>query len=172
MEDGSAEEILEQAGQRFGCAEVCEESGESVSVSFEDSRLKEITTRQFRGVGLRVIHEGRIGFASTTDLRDPGRLVEMAGASALFGDEAQFELPGRPAELLPIPTYDDAVPQVAAERMVEMGREGLELSLKTNDAYLFSCHISRSVHTQRILNTNGLDVERASTHMSVDIGVQ
>jgi PmbA protein len=28
------------------------------------------------------------------------------------------------------------------------------------------------VHTQRILNTNGLDVERASTHMSVDIGVQ
>lgn len=172
MGDGSAERILEQAGQRFGCAEVCEESGESVSVSFEDSRLKEITTRQFRGVGLRIIHEGRIGFASTTDLRDPARLVEMAGDSALFGDNAEFELPGRPAELSPIPTYDDALPLVPAERMVEMGREGLELSLKANDAYLFSCHISRSVRTQRIVNTNGLDVERASTHMSADVGVQ
>ncbi|MHC4480953.1 MAG: PmbA/TldA family metallopeptidase, partial [Planctomycetota bacterium] len=88
MAEQAAERVLEAACRRFGQAEVCEESAESIAVSFEDNRLKEISTRQVRGVGLRVICEGRIGFASTTDLRDPSRLVEMAAASARFGDEA------------------------------------------------------------------------------------
>ncbi len=172
MTDGSAEAVLHEAARRFDRAEVFEESGESVSVSFEDNRLKEITARQFRGVGLRVVHEGRIGFASTTDLREPARLAEMAAASAGFGDEAQFEFPPQPAELGPAETYDSRVLQVSADRMVEMGREGLELSVKTDEGYLYNCGISRSTHTQRVMNTSGLDAELNSTEMSGSVGVQ
>ncbi|MGD2173941.1 MAG: DNA gyrase modulator, partial [Candidatus Brocadiaceae bacterium] len=95
MSEATAERILDAAGAAFEAAEVYEESGETVRVAFEDNRLKQVQTRQRRGVGLRVIHDGRIGFASTTDLRDPGRLVEMATASAAFGDEAKFEFPAR-----------------------------------------------------------------------------
>jgi len=172
MTDGAAEAILAAAAKRFGHAEVFEQTSEAVEVRFEDNRLKEITTVQVRGIGLRVIHDGRVGFASTTDLRDPARLVEMAGASAEFGDEARFEFPGRPDALGTVQTWDDAVPGVGAERLVEMGREGLEMSLKASDAYLYGCDVSRSNGTQRILNTAGLDVELRSTGMSASVGIQ
>jgi len=172
MQEGAADRILEEAGRRFEQAEVFEESGESVSVDFEDNRLKEITTRQFHGVGLRVVHQGRIGFASTTDLRDPARLVEMAAASAAFGDEAKFEMPGQPAQVPSAETYDKRVPGVSAEQMVSMGREGLELSRRTDDGYLYGCGISRSTDSRRIVNTAGLDFRRPSSHMSAYVGVQ
>jgi len=171
MQEVSAEHILELAAGRFAHAEVFEEVGESVSVSFEDSRLKEITVSQFRGVGLRVIHEGRIGFASTTDLRDPDRLIEMAAASAQYGDEAKFDLPGAPEHLRRTQTWDDAVPQVTAEQMVEMGRAGLAMASEANESYLFYADISRSVHRQRLLNTGGLDFESTSTGMSAHAGI-
>ena len=129
MDNGRIEAILESAGKRFEQAEVFEESTDSVSVTFEDNRLKEITARQTHGVGLRVIREGRIGFASTTDLREPGRLVDMAEASAHYGDEARFDFPAGPDHLEPTGTYDDAVLRVSTEDMVGMGREGLELSV-------------------------------------------
>jgi len=172
MADGSAEAILEAAAKRFGHAEVFEETSEAVAVDFEDNRLKEITTVQVRGIGLRVIHEGRLGFASTTDLRDPARLVEMAGASAEFGDEARFEFPAQPCGPDAPETWDEAVPQVPAERLVEMGREGLEMSLKASDAYLYGSGVSRFTGTRRILNTAGLDVEQRATGMSASVGIQ
>jgi len=172
MDEATPERILEEAARRFAHAEVFDESGESLAVSFEDSRLKEITSRQFRGVGLRVIDEGRIGFAGTTDLRDPARLVEMAAASALYGDEAKFDMPGAPAELDPVETWDGGVLAVTAERMVEMGRAGLDMARDANEHYLFYCSVSRATHTQRVLNTSGLDHRFSATSMSADAGVQ
>ena len=172
MRDRSAEATLDMARERFDAAEVFEESGESVSVSFEDNRLKEITTRQFRGVGLRVIDKGRIGFTSTTDLRNPVQLLEMAAASAAFGDQAKFVLPSQQREPRSVRTYDEQVLQVTAERMVEMGQEGLALSRAANDAYLYNCDVSRSTHNHHIINTSGLEFESSSTYMSAYVGVQ
>jgi PmbA protein len=172
MTDSAAEAILEAARKRFGQAEVFEESGESVSADFEDNRLKEITARQHHGIGLRVIHEGRIGFASTTDLRNPQRLVDMAEASAAYGDEALFEFAGPADAPGEAATWDPAVPEVSIQQMVDMGREGLELSLQTNEHYLYSCGIGRSTHEQRLLNTSGLDSALRATHMSGSVGDQ
>ncbi len=172
MSDRIAEQVLQAACRRFDAAEVFEEAGETVSVRFEDSRLKEIRTQQRRGVGLRVIGEGRIGFASTTDLREPQRLVEQAGASAAFGDEARFEMPGRPAEVPHVATCDGAMEDVSAEQMVEMGREGLEMSRRANEDYLFACHLTRAAHRQRVLNTAGLDFAYESSRMSASVEVE
>ena len=166
-----AEAVLEAARGRFGQAEVYEESGESVSVLFEDNRLKEVLSRQFHGIGLRVVHNGRIGFASTSDLRDPARLVEMAQASAAYGDEARFEFPGRPHPAAQPETYDPAVAAVEAGRMVEMGRQALEMSRRADDGYLFGCEVSRSTHVERVLNTSGLDFALRSSEMEAHVEV-
>ena len=172
MIDSTAERVLELAAKRFDAAEVFEESGETVSVGFQDNRLKEIHTEQRHGIGLRVIHQGRIGFASTTDLREPARLVEMAAASAMYGDKATFQFPGRPRRLKTCDLYDERVPAITAEQMVEMGRDGLELSRQASDGYLFACGIGRGMQTEHILNTSGLDYEFAGTGMSASVDVQ
>ncbi len=172
MSDSTAERILELAAGAFDAAEVFEETGETVSVGFQDNRLKEVHTEQRHGIGLRVIHGGRIGFASTTDLRDPARLIEMAAASALYGDEAKFAFPGKPAHLSECRMFDERVPAVTAEQMVEMGREGLEMSRSAEDGYLYEAGLYRGVNTVRILNTSGLDYEFGGTGMSASVDVQ
>lgn len=152
--------------------EVFEEWGESRSVSFEHNNLKRVTTRQFRGVGLRLIREGRIGFASTTDLRDPRRLVELALESAGFGEEARFEFPSHPAEVAEVETMDPAVEQVTFDEMVATGREGLEMSRSANDDYLYDASISRQVSGQRIINSSGLDLTHVSSQMAASVSVE
>jgi len=168
----SAAQILEEARKRADRAEVFMEQGETRSVNFENNRLKRITAREFRGVGLRLFAGGRIGFASTTDLRDPTQLVELAVQSAQFGEKPRFDLPGPPASLPQVPTEDSAVGKVSAEQIVAIGGEGLELSTAASSAYLFSASISAKTTAQRILNSAGLDVHYTRTDMAGTVDVQ
>lgn len=172
MTDSIAEQVLEAASKRFDQAEVFEEHGESRGVSFEDNRLKEINSSQFHGIGLRIVHEGRIGFTGTTNLRDVERILEMAQTSALYGDRARFELQAQPTEVPDVKTWDDEVQDVDAARMVEMGAAGLEISRAASEEYLYSCGISCSTHHQRILNGAGLDVRSSSTGMGGHVNIQ
>jgi len=172
MSSDAAAAILQEAERRADGAEVFFESGETLSVSFQDNRLRRVSARQFRGVGLRVFAGGRIGFASTTDLREPPAVVEMALQSARFGERPRFELPPPPANLPDVPTEDTALRRVSPERLVEMGREGLELSTAASQAYLFSADISTHLSSTRILNTSGLDVVCAKTDMAAVVEVK
>lgn len=166
------ETILEQASARCCAAEVFHQTGEVRSVRFENNKLKRIDARQYEGVGLRVFAEGRIGFASTTDLRDPEKLVHMAVASAQFGEEPRFELPPLPDETPEVVTSDPAVEEVTQEQLVEMGREALIMSRETNDEFLFSANLSTRSGTERILNSRGLDFSQTGTGMSAGAEIQ
>jgi len=61
-------EPILHAAQRLGAqrAEAFIVQSEETPVRFEANRLKEINARQTSGVALRVIVNGRIGFASST----------------------------------------------------------------------------------------------------------
>jgi len=170
--DGKAEAILQEAQKRFAAAEVYVESGETRAVEFENNNLKRVAARQYRGVGLRVIHEERIGFASTTDLRDPSKLVEMAAASAQFGEKARFEFPAQPDGLPDVDVEDPALREVQYEQLVEMGREALAMSRSADKEYLFSATVSTKLSEARLLNTNGLDIAQTFTDMAASVEIE
>ena len=52
------EQLLEMAARVADSAEVIYQDGEDRSVEFQDNKLKSVSTKAVRGVGLRVIHEG------------------------------------------------------------------------------------------------------------------
>ena len=87
------EKILELALKQTPSVEVLYEEGETRSVSFENNKLKYVNTKSIRGIGLRIIKDGRIGFSSTTDFRKPEKLVANAIESAKFGQVAAFDFP-------------------------------------------------------------------------------
>ena len=74
-------------------AEVFCTENETRQAEFESNRLKYITTKSVRGAGLRVVKDGRIGFASTTDLQRPEELARHALESAKFGQRAALQFP-------------------------------------------------------------------------------
>ncbi len=172
MPQDIAADVLRKASDVCDEAEVFEEWGEVRSVEFEYNSLKQVKTRQFRGIGLRVVDSGRLGFSSSTDLRDPGAIIQRARNSAEFGDKAAFDLPSSPSELPTVQTADPAVSGVKPKDMVQMGREALEVSRDANNDYLFEAQVSRKSHHRRILNSTGLDTDYETTSMSALVGIE
>lgn len=156
------EKILELATKRADSVEVIYEDGESKSVSFENNKLKYVHSNSVRGVGLRVIKDGRIGFSSTTDLRNPEEFVETVLHSAKFGQEVQFEFPS-PNGLTEVKIFDKAVVDYPTERAISEGKEAIDRSVAVCKDYLCGVDIGSTVWTRRLMNSNGLDVSKAST---------
>jgi predicted Zn-dependent protease len=70
-----AQRILEQARKKADAAEVLYDEEESAGVRFQDNQLKTVSGNSSSGVGLRVIHRGRLGFSCTNDPNGADQLV-------------------------------------------------------------------------------------------------
>ncbi|MDO8093862.1 MAG: DNA gyrase modulator, partial [Candidatus Brocadiales bacterium] len=164
------EKILESALKKADSAEVIFEQGETRSISFENNKLKYVNTRSIRGIGLRIIKNGRIGFSSTTDLRKPERLVANAIESAGFGQEAKFEFPSQ-TNLPEVETFDDNVVSYPVEEAIELGRNAIDAALTVNPDYECSVEVGKGVGSRRLINSNGLDISRQATHFAMGIDI-
>ncbi len=164
------EKILELAKKKADSAEVIFEEGESSSVSYENNKLKYIHSSSTRGIGLRVIKDGRVGFSSTMDLRDPRGFVERAIRSARFGQEVKFEFPPQ-SNFADIKVFDKSVVDYPTENSISAGKEAIDKSLSVCPDYLCGVDIGNTVWKRRLLNTNGLDVTKESTSFGAGYGV-
>ena len=86
--------IIEEAKKRAQAAECYALETHSVSVGFESNRLKRISEKESRGVGLRVIAGGKMGHIAASKLDDPALLAEKAVSLAALGEPAEFAVPG------------------------------------------------------------------------------
>ena len=91
MSDALLDQILKLAAPRTDAAEVYFVSSQDSPIEFENNHLKSLQTKAVKGVALRVISNGRLGFASSTDLTRLEELVDAAVQTAQIGSEADFE---------------------------------------------------------------------------------
>lgn len=162
------EQLLELARKRAQAAEVYMITSDETPVSFEANRLKSLLTRQSSGVALRVVKDGRIGFAATTRTDRLDELVDMAMELAEFGAEAKFELPG-PGEYPTVQVYDDAVERTSTEDMVHLGQSLID-RIRQHDAEV-QCEgsISKRVGSVRVLNSRGADVSLRKSTFGINV---
>jgi len=166
--DALIDTILTKAGTAADAAEVFYDSSESRPVEFENNKLKCVATKSGRGVGLRVIKDGRIGFSSTSDLGRIDELVENALESAKFGQEARFEFP-RTCEPAGVKCYDEKVPAFTTGEMTELGQNAIDQVLARHPDVQCSADVSAAVSDERVANTNGLDVSHRSTSFALHL---
>jgi len=79
------EQILARAQKVAAEAEVFQISSEETQVRFESNRLKQLQTNQSTSVALRIVKDGRIGYATTTGTSDGQELVRNAVETSTFG---------------------------------------------------------------------------------------
>lgn len=162
------DDLLELAKKRVDEAEVFRVTSEETPVTFEANRLKILETKQTRGVALRVIKDGRIGLASTTDMSQLPALVEMAVEMAQFGAEAKFEFPGR-TRYPKVQVYDQGVAALKVERMVEIGQAMIDRVHAYDPQVLCDAGVGKSVGTVEIANTRGGQARFRQTDFSVGL---
>ena len=157
------EQILAQAKKVAEEAEVFMVSSEETPVHFEANRLKHIQSKQRGIVALRIIRQGKLGYATTTELDNRKELVNMAVETAQFGVPARFEFPPLTA-YPPIEVFDAGVESVPIEGMIKLGKELIATIKEHTPDIVCDAEIARVNASVRIINSRG---GRASYQKSV-----
>jgi PmbA protein len=158
--------LIELAGRRTTLADAALKTDETTSVRFAGGRLASASTRRSQGVNLRVVAEGRMGFAGT-HTEDAPALLESALASAREGEAASVTLP-RPTTQPPrVFTHSPRAATATVADLVQLGSmirdrlaaEGAELGIL----------IERSIGSVMVANTRGVDAGYDVTLVSVTV---
>ncbi|MGD0779487.1 MAG: TldD/PmbA family protein [Dehalococcoidales bacterium] len=162
------EAILARAQKVAKEAEVFEVTSEETQVRFEANRLKQMQTNQSTTLALRIIKDGRVGYATTTGTGDGQQLVEDALETAAFGSEAKFKLPDG-AKYPKVDIFDPAVPQVSIKEMVTLGEKMVDAVTSHTAGILCDAMVTRSVMTVRLLNSRGGQAVYKKSFFSLDL---
>jgi len=147
------ESILEKAKRVAEEAELFMVSSEEMSVQFETNRLKHIQSKQSTSVALRIIKEGKLGYATATDLGNQN-LVNMAIATAQFGMPAKFELPSL-NHYPQVEIFDPSVESVSIEDMAKLGEELIITVRGHTPELICEAGITKGTISIHIINSRG-----------------
>ncbi len=148
------EDILAQAKKVAEEVEVFMVSSEETPVQFETNRLKHVQSKQSISVALRIIKQGRVGYATSTRLDDSQDLVDNAVATAQFGTVAKFELPSL-TSYPPVEIFDSDVESVAIEEMVNLGDQMITTITHHTPDIICEAGVTKATVTTSIINSRG-----------------
>jgi len=162
------EKILTQTKKVAEEAEVFMFSSEETPVRFEANRLKHIQSKQSRSVALRIIKNGKVGYASTTKLNENRELVNMAVETAQFGMPAKFEFPSL-VSYPQIEVFDSDVESVPIERMIKLGEELVTQVIHHTPDIVCEAEVTRGTVSVRIINSRGGQTDYRKSFFSMGI---
>ena len=151
------ERALELAMKQAQGAEVSLGRKGTVSAKYSDDKLKEANIKQVSSLGVKVIHNGKIGYASTTDLDDIEGVVARAIELAEFGNEAKHEFPG-PADAKSVATFDQAIADITLDELVSVSGNMLEQVKEYNPEIKVSADAHRIIDEWHMVNSGGMDI--------------
>ncbi|MBA7679868.1 Metalloprotease PmbA [subsurface metagenome] len=162
------EEILAQAKRVAEEAEVFMVSSEETPVQFETNRLKHIQSKESSSVALRIVRQGKIGYAATTEPVDSQSLVNMAVETAQFGMPAKFEFPSL-TDYPQVEVFDPAVELVSIEEMVNLGEELITTITTHTPDIVCEAEVTKGVISVRMINSRGGEANYKKSVFSLGI---
>jgi PmbA protein len=163
-------EILEIASKYVDSAELYYLESTSTPVNFEANKLKSIETKETRGAAIRVIKNGKLGFATTTDL-DPSKFnqfVKYAVEASEFGSEVDWNFPTHNIESsnVKMPNHP------SVDLMVKTGKEVIDYVKDKEPETLNAVSLNYNSSREIIMNTNGVSGHRERDAVSISLHSQ
>ncbi len=163
--------ILSQALTDAEQAEAVYLRSHSTTVSFEANRLKSSQVEESSGIALRVVKEGRLGFAASSNEKLREKLVANALESAAYGDRVDIAFP--PPQPGPeVVTFDARIAGLSVERMVEMGEAAIDLIRQAEPDVQVYATVTRGVDELSLSNQAGMDITLQRSPLSIALEVR
>jgi PmbA protein len=159
-------EILEQLRTQVEQAEVVHIQSESTKVGFEANRLKSSQVEETAGIAVRVVKDGRLGFAASSNAKATGKLVTNVLESAAFGDQIAIAFPG-PQTGPAVSTFDQKIAGLPVARLVEMGQEMIDILLRVEPDLRVIVELERGVERLSLRNLGGTEIAFERSPLSV-----
>ncbi len=167
----SARDLLDRLPDTVESAEVYEQHRRQTPVKFTAGALESIKSLETTARALRLIRQGRLGFATTSDLDDDALLIQSALTGAEFGGPASFSFPGMQPPAA-VQCFDPAVEQLGEHEMIEMGKEAMAAILSAHPDVQVDAQVWRTLDEVRLVNSNGLDISYRVTSLALGVLVQ
>ena len=163
------ERALELAMRKAQGAEISMSNSHSLSANYSDNKLKQANVAQATNVWVKVIVNGKLGRANTTNPEELESVVERALALAEFGNEVVFEYPA-PAPAQAVKLYDKQIEETSLEELVAIGGQMMEAVLAYNPEIKVGAGANRALYDWRMVNSRGLDIRQPASDYSIGVG--
>ncbi|MBU0494109.1 MAG: TldD/PmbA family protein [Chloroflexi bacterium] len=162
--------LLDQLAGRADQAEAFTIREETTIVGFKANDLRSAEVSESSGASLRVLVDGRLGFAGTTASGPEAhaQLVENVLASAAYGDEIPLVFPASQPST-PVQVYDADLAALSIPRLVELGREIIDIIRQAEPDVHVEIDLRREVGQWEVCNTTGLRVGDERSTLSVNV---
>jgi len=162
-------DILIKAKRVAEHAEVFRVTSKRTPVQFEANRLKQIQTKETTSTALRLIKNGKTGFAQTSGSIDDDTLIAMALDTCPFGAEAKFEFPNRTV-FPPIAVFDPDIEKLSLDEMIELGQRLIDAVKRHTPDIQCEASVSKATATVLVANTSG--GEASYTRSAFSLGLE
>jgi len=149
-------------------AEVVQLANEQTTINFEANKLKSSKVEETRGIAVRVVRNGRLGFAASSDMNALDKLVTNVLESAVYGDVVPIQFPGAQAAQ-PVITYDSQINDLPISQLVGFGQEMVDYLLSIEPEARINVSLSRGIQHLSLQNQAGANASYDRTPFSVGI---
>ena len=150
--------------------EVVEMQNEATTVEFESNKLKTSKVEETRGVAVRVVRHGRLGFAASSDMGAMEKLSANVLESASYGDKIPLHFPG-PKLAARVQTFDSSIAELPVARLVDIGREIIEILLAVEPVAQINVSLNRGVQKLGVRTQAGADIAFDRSPLSISVEV-
>lgn len=159
-------ELLKKAQQ----VEIVNLQNETTMVTFEANQLKSCRVTETNGTAVRVVRDGRLGFAASSDKRAITKLASNVLESAAYGDRLTIDFP-MPQQAAEVRTYDSRIIEMSIARLVEIGREIIDLVLPVEPEARVNINLKRNLQSSQLKNQTGLDIHSSSSPLTFELEI-
>jgi PmbA protein len=159
------EKLLEMASRVCDQVEIYSLEEIADGVSFENAKLKEIDSTNQYGLSLRMIKDGKLGFAYTKNLTNREELLQNAMDSLKGGVEGLFDFPSTQEARSP-ETYDVSVESLSNTALVQECQRVCDRIVPNTKGQL-NVSAYRAIVHRRVINSRGTDLSGRSSVYSL-----
>lgn len=151
------EKLMKLAKQAVDQAEIYYTESVSDSLSFTDSKFDKADTSLRSGMALRIIKDGRIGYAHTRNLLSAESLLDQAIQSSKEGMSVNFQMP-LTTKVKELNSYNPAIEKISKKDLISQAKKMIEYVQKRTDGQL---NLSFGYGTDKagIINSAGTSLE-------------
>ena len=167
-------DIFEKLKSQADQVEIVNMRSETTTVGFESNRLKSSQVEKTKGVAVRVVKDGRLGFAASSATLDTESALEKIVTNVLesadYGDDVSIVFPAsQPGPK--VATFDQTIKELSVPRMAEIGQEIIDLILQIEPEARVNIDMERGVQNISIRNQAGTEVSFKRSPLSMDLEI-
>ncbi len=161
----SLAKVIDLAKQKGIEAEVYYLASQDTPIEFSNNRLKSLQTKAVKGIALRIIKDGRLGFASSSDLTRLDDLVAGAIATSEIGDPVEFEF----ADNVQLSEPDSNYQLPSTDKLVEIGKEAIAKVHEYNSDILVDAGFDMGSSQVQLATTSGTFAQQSDNTVSASV---